>query len=366
MTKEIKKYTTEKAIGIYKESLRVSPNNTIDFKIKISFGFDGKPFIKQLKSFNSVWDNCQFFINENINECDFWIVYGDTKEKESVICCPSNTLLITVEPPSVKKYQKKFTDQFASILTCQKNIKHPNKIQMQQALPWWVGHKLNDKEGTGEYSKTYNELKSVTNIEKNKIISVIVSNKKFTKGHKERLVFIEKLKNSFGDSIDIFGSGFNEINDKWDAISNYKYHIVLENSSLDDYWTEKLSDAFLGLSYPIYYGCSNIYKYFSADSLSIIDITRPDEAMDKIRSIIKSGTYEKSKESILRSRDLVLDEYQLFPLLVKYANNHKKEKRGKLITINPEHISPIMHRIRNLLKLFKKLLQWKTYTYLLK
>jgi len=329
-------------------------NKNSILKIKISTPTGGKPFMRQLPSLTPLWSNCQFLINELTEECDLWVVYGGIKTIEQTLCTRNNTLFITAEPPSIKKYPKKFTDQFGAILTCQKDMKHPNLILKQQSLPWWVGYKFINKVDDGKYSKTYDELKSIRDLEKSKLISVVVSNKKFTKGHRERLAFIEKLKESFGDNIDIFGAGFNEIDDKWDAIASYKYHIVLENNSLDDYWTEKLSDAFLGMSYPIYYGCTNIYNYFSTESLSIIDIRKPDQAISKIKSIIESDIYDKSKASILEAKELILDKYQLFPMLALYANNHINIGKKELVTIHPETETQFIKIIKKFLKLFKK------------
>lgn len=306
-------------------------------KIKISTSGGGKPFIKQLKSFNSIWGNCQFFLNEDIPECDFWVVYGGLAKEESVLCSKSNTIFITNEPPMVKKYSKKFLDQFGAIITCHKNIKHPNVIFNQQAFPWWVGHKIHDDfKDDIKYYKTYDELKSIKDIKKTKIVSMVTSNKAFTKDHKTRYDFLQKVQKDLGDVVDVFGVGFKTIEDKWDAIAPYKYHIALENTSLKDWWTEKLSDAFLGESYPIYYGCPNIYDYFSEKALAIIDINKPDEAISTIKSIIQSEIYEKSIDAIKKARELVLDKYQLFPMLCDYANKYKEQKEKILIHIKPE------------------------------
>lgn len=326
------------------------------FRIKISTANSGKPFIKQLQSFNPVWDNCEFFINENITECDLWVVYGGLAQKESVLVAKENTLFITNEPPSVKKYQKEFLNQFEAVITCH-HINHPHVIHTQQSLPWWVGHQI---EGTSkEYSKTYDELKSITNINKTKTISLIASNKTFTTGHKKRYVFLKKIQEVFGTEIDIFGIGFNPINDKWDAIAPYKYHIVLENSSYPDYFTEKLSDAFLGLSYPIYYGCPNIYDYFPKNTVSQIDIGRPDEAIETIKNIIRSNQYEQSLSDLQHAKDLILDTYQLFPALCTYANRHIKNKEKILFTLKPEKGSYLKSFIRKIIKIPLRILKKK-------
>ena len=43
--------------------------------------------------------------------------------------------------------------------------------------------------------------------------------------------------------------GVNSLNDKWDGIHDYKYHIVLENEA-NYLISEKLFDSYLGLSFP--------------------------------------------------------------------------------------------------------------------
>ena len=57
------------------------------------------------------------------------------------------------------------------------------------------------------------------------------------------------------------GFGFNPITNKKNAIDPYLYSIAIENSSYRHYWTEKISDVFLGYSAPIYYGCKNLDEY---------------------------------------------------------------------------------------------------------
>lgn len=322
--------------------------NNNKYKIKISTEGGGKPFLKQLRSFNMIWDNCEFFINQVIPECDLWVVYGGLGKEEHTYCPANGTLLITNEPPSVRKYSKSFTDQFSAIITCNKYIKHKNKILSQQALPWWVGHKISTGDGT--LSKTYDELKKTQTPEKKKLASIIISNKTFTKGHKKRYEFLSELKKELGDVIDIFGIGTNIVDDKWDAISPYKYHIVIENSSYDNYWTEKLSDTFLGESYPIYYGCPNIYDYFDKDSLSVFDINNPKKAIEKIREILASDTYEKSKEKLKESKELILEKYQLFPTLVDYANKHTSDSPKIQTILKPEKENFVKNIARKIIR----------------
>ena len=101
---------------------------------------------------------------------------------------------------------------------------------------------------------------------------MICSSKKITDDHRVRLLFAEKIAEYFGSDIDWFGDGVNTIENKWDAVSNYKYHIVLENESRNFLISEKLYDSYLGLAFPFYYGGSNVNSFFSEDTYRSIDV----------------------------------------------------------------------------------------------
>lgn len=93
---------------------------------------------------------------------------------------------------------------------------------------------------------------------KTKFCSIIASGKRQTEGHILRHDVINHLK----DKIDIFGFGYNPIDNKIDGLKDYKYSIVIENSIQDDYFTEKIIDTILTGTIPIYWGTKNINSYF--------------------------------------------------------------------------------------------------------
>lgn len=304
--------------------------------VKVSTVAPEWDWIRQTPNNDGVWNNVRFvFDNASINdastkECDYWIVYENMIKSENALCPQENTILITAEPPSVKTYHQKFLDQFGTVITFHKELRHRNKIIHHPMLPWMIGYK-SIKEA---FSKSYSELMSLTP-QKTKLLSIICSNKTFTEGHRQRLAFVQELKKHFGDKIDIFGRGFQEVNDKWDAIAQYKYHIAIENSSYDDYWTEKLSDAFLGFAYPIYFGCTNIGGYFFENSLTTIDITQPEQAIRTIEHVIKNNTYEKSLDAIAQARTSILNKYNFFPEMTNFCVQQKVHVE-KQVTLHPE------------------------------
>ena len=48
------------------------------------------------------------------------------------------------------------------------------------------------------------------------------------------------------------------MSDKAEAIAPYAYHLVLENNYIDNFWTEKLADAWIGWALPLYLGAPNL------------------------------------------------------------------------------------------------------------
>lgn len=102
---------------------------------------------------------------------------------------------------------------------------------------------------------------------KSKNISIIASEKNFTEGHKLR----HKLIQSFGNKIDVFGRGYRYINSKLEALKDYRFTIVIENCQLDDYFSEKIIDATMTGTIPIYWGSPNIHRHLQPfDNLGII------------------------------------------------------------------------------------------------
>jgi hypothetical protein len=308
-------------------------------KIKLSFPDYGWPILQQTPYNKGIWNCCQFFVNNECDDYDYWIVYDNLKEKLKTKC--KCTILITGEPESVKSYDTSFLKQFDYIISCQENLKHDHLIISQEALPWHIGRVQNNHISFA-FNKNYDELKNMSSIKKGKLISLIASNKQITDGHQERVKFIHYLKDEFNGTIDFFGRGFNEIGDKWDAIAPYKYHIVLENSSYPNYWSEKLADCYLAEAFPIYYGCTNLKEYFPEGSFEMIDIFNYYNAKNLINKCINESVFEKSMDKIHVCKNLILDKYNLFPMVVDFINSgqiNRPNNFSREIILSPENWS---------------------------
>jgi hypothetical protein len=128
---------------------------------------------------------------------------------------------------------------------------------------------------------------------KNKKLSIIASNKKQLDGHNLRHNIIKNIKN-----IDVFGSGYNPIENKIIGLQNYQFSICVENCKKDYYFTEKIIDCFITGTIPIYWGCPSIGDFF--DIGGIITFDNINELKEKI-NLLSEDEYEKRMDSIIEN-----------------------------------------------------------------
>ncbi len=308
-------------------------------KISINSNF---PIERQLPLEFEDTEGVRFVINKEIEECDYWLVYDNLSTKESVRCPIENTILITGEPATVRCYNKGFINQFKTLITTQKGLKHPNKIYMQPSLPWLVGveYDKNLKEFKNDVYWKYEDFRDKDFYkDKTQLISLISSNKGFTKGHQQRVKFIKVLKEVLGDQLDLYGNGYLPIPDKLDSLKNYKYAIVIENSELPNYWTEKLADAMICECIPIYHGCTNVDQYFGNKGMVRININNPTVAVEKILKTINSNMFYEEKQEILVNKSKILNNYNLFNVISAMVRKDNKVYLKQNVTILPEQFS---------------------------
>ena len=309
-------------------------------------GEQGKWILRQTEGGTGV-SSCgkyKFYVNEFIDDPDFVVVRGKSfKQPLTFNVAPENLVLTTSEPLSVLDYPSDYRRQFGLVCSCQERMKHPNVLYLPPVLPWYIGARF-DKRGSGISQMDYDDFKSMDFPEKTKLISVIGSNKAFTKGHIDRIRFIDRLKDVYGDKVDVFGRGYNDFDDKWEVLSQYKYHIVIENSCSKYYWTEKLSDCYMAGTYPIYHGCTNIADYFPEGSYTHVDINDFENTCKVIDSLIGSDKYEKSQPMLLECKEKVLGEYNMFNIISRALDTLDPSLPRKKITVEPAHS---MHSMRN-------------------
>lgn len=153
-------------------------------------------------------------------------------------------------------------------------------------------------------------------------ISLVISSKTQLAGHRERLRFLEQARRALGPRLHVYGRGFAPVAVKADAILPYKYHLVLENTVMPSYWTEKIGDAYLGYAFPIVSGPPDLDRWFPPDSFAAIDIAQPDAAIATIIKAMDGALYENRFAAILEARRRLMRSERLAPVIARVIAAH--------------------------------------------
>jgi hypothetical protein len=323
----------------------------------------GKIMLRQTKDGKglSADGRYRFYIGEEIENPDFWVVQGKgLRRSETVNVAPQNTVFLSTEPSTVLVYPQSYVRQFGLVCSCQENTRHRNIIQAHPVLPWFVGFRESPA-GQCTFSLDYNMLSGSPAPGKTKLLSVITSNKAFTRGHLDRIRFVEKLNARYGNRIDVFGRGFRDFDDKWDVLAPYKYHIAIENSSQRYYWTEKISDCFLAGTFPFYGGCTNLDEYFPEQSFQPVDISDFERTVEIIDRLMANNTFEQRQSAINQSKQLVLGKYNMFNFVASLCDRLDASLPKEWVTLHKCHTMCDRHNLyhylisRNLFKIKQNL-----------
>ena len=297
--------------------------------IKVTLPSHGKNLSFENFYTNNLNHKINFYINSDIKKADFWIVFEDLKNDVEYCEVPKENVIYLNNETSFKKdyffeiHMIKFLDQFNYSYGCYPTLKK-NHINTIPFLPWMIHANHGDtifKKNELNYEFFSNLQKTEKKIE----LSVICSNKSHTENHKLRVEFLNILKNHFKERLQWFGNGINEIENKFEVISNSKYHIVLENDSKYNLVSEKLYDSYLGLSYPIYYGAPNINDYFDINSLTMVNINDINGSISTIENVIKNNFYDKNLNLLNLEKEKVLNEYNMYNRICEIIKNKLQE-----------------------------------------
>jgi len=203
---------------------------------------------------------------------------------------------IVVEPYWSTSFDKNMLSYCKKIVTYQ-----TDKYEAGRTIfsPLIGTHRLYDLGEDGEIIPIPNTTKNLLSkkFEKNKTLSIIVANHGFDTrsytnyNHRQNLVV--QLMNSDLE-FDMYGFGWHipdrrfkgPLINKIDGIANYKYTIALENSPVSGEITEKIIDAILCDTIPIYNGHKDIKKFYP-NSCEYLEYDGKE--INRIREIINSN-----------------------------------------------------------------------------
>ncbi|MHA6264957.1 glycosyltransferase family 10 domain-containing protein [Arenibacterium sp. CAU 1754] len=121
-------------------------------------------------------------------------------------------------------------------------------------------------------------------LNKTEMTSLIASAKRDTTGHKLRHSVVDWIRQT-GQQVEVMGRGYTPFERKADGLAPFRYSVVIENMREPNYFSEKLVDAVLCSTVPIYWGCPNLDRFVDPDGIiqcaSLEDIQRAVQSVSE-------------------------------------------------------------------------------------
>jgi hypothetical protein len=99
------------------------------------------------------------------------------------------------------------------------------------------------------------------------------------------------------------------IDTKVELFKDTAFHIAIENSKHENYFTEKIIDCFMSYTIPIYWGCPNIDSFFDKEGIIFFN---DKKELESILDNLTMEDYFKRIEAVKRNYQIALDNYAFF------------------------------------------------------
>lgn len=310
-------------------------------------------FIKNIHGVSNV----QFFFKDSMLTYDYIFVCHRSALKKIIPFYRAKRACIffSMEPKEVEEKQDElYLQQFARVYISD-SIEFKNQVNFNVSTSW-LGldvifqdgeHIIKDNNTINFNTLNYDELP-----QKTRKISILSSSKKDTPGHRRRINFIDKLiESDLASHIDFFGYRGQKISDKQNALAQYEYSIIIENTPDDVYWSEKIMDALIMGSIPVYDGCHNMKKYIPRKSFIDISVDDYEKTERILNDIIINGNYDERKSALKQARWKMISEYNIFSIMMDAIGFLETEQNITRRTLLPKKY----YTIRNMNSWLKKL-----------
>lgn len=272
--------------------------------VRILRNYEAPDLLRQTPHNSGVWEGIRFVVSNESDPRgeapDYVVVLNYVRRPVELRCRRDRIWGLSQEPPlDDYLWHRSGHRHLARCFTTDERLAGDRYALSQPALPWFVNRSLE-------------ELRTGPVPAKTRRLSWVTSNKSRFPGHQQRIAFLQQLRGRI--EFDLFGHGFDAIGDKWDGLASYRYSLAMENYSGPWYWSEKLADCYLAWAMPIYFGCTNLDKFFPPESYVAVDPEDPN-AVEQIREVIESDLWLRRRDAMAEARRRILEQYQLFPFL---------------------------------------------------
>lgn len=276
------------------------------------------------------FEGCVFHFNDGVEEADAWFVIEDVIPEDSRCLVPRNQVYFLSAETSwradkfLTSEAERFLSQFQRVFSCYA-VRHRSVKFEPPFLPWMVN--ANHGSIFAPHSRDINYFRDLSYFRKDFPISMFCSDQNWTPMHQLRLRFAEYLKKYFGDDLDWFGNGINEIDEKWDGLAPYQRTIVLENRSDNGIFTEKICDPFLTLTQPIYWGAPNISRYLPVSAQFQISLESFRDSARKIKELMSNKITSEEIDLLIQGKNSVIGKLHFLRRIATIAKRTSQTRR---------------------------------------
>src|SRR5690349_3163409 len=83
-----------------------------------------------------VFGDFKFEIDNDCDQCDYWIVWGGIGSITNVKCPTENIIFITDETHADRKFEADFLNQFSTVVACRTDLTHPHIVKSHDLGIW--------------------------------------------------------------------------------------------------------------------------------------------------------------------------------------------------------------------------------------
>lgn len=156
-----------------------------------------------------------------------------------------------------------------------------------------------------------------------------------------RNAVIKLLESKLKVPLDKFGKGFGRVlqgyhrtgddspytNDKYIGLRAHAFNLAIENTSAEDYLTEKFYDPILCETVPVYYGCQNLNLWaVNGSYISVQDA-------DKLTEENWPKVYSMMRPTVLKQKKLILSVYNYISYFIKIAEDESLLNDKRILTV---------------------------------
>tara|TARA_Y100000114_G_scaffold125027_1_gene120941 strand:+ start:2714 stop:4210 length:1497 start_codon:yes stop_codon:yes gene_type:complete len=222
----------------------------------------------------------------------------------------------------------------------------------------WLYKDLDHKDGIGFYHP------SIDKLHKNKKdnISFLMTNHRNKEGYEIRHEIWNK-QNQIHNKL-FYSSTRNPIspdtlpNDDKRELFKSKFSIVIESSKEENYFTEKICDALISKTIPIYWGCPNIDDFF--DTRGMIICETADEVLEACKKVDQNfGLYDEMKKYVDDNFEKAKKYCESLSKRIEKEIKDKlvpKEKKDIILSVGVLTLTGREHFLNRLMNKFKSII----------